>query len=153
MPEEHQEAWQLDEAEEVFDVIFPSRDQVAVVLHPGQDSLDSPSAPITAQRSAVLGLLFAIGSVGSDHLYAIFLGQRLIERVRVVSLVTNQPFGQLVEEASGQNSFHKFALGRRSAFDSDGSRKTVTRGVATIFVPLPRLVGPTAKPLFGRLRK
>ena len=127
MPEEHEEAGQLHEAEKVFDVVFPSRNQSAIVLHPGKDPLDLPSAPIATQWSAILTLL-AVGSVGRDHLYAVFLGQRPIEGIRVVSLVANQPFGQLVEEAFGQNSFHKLALGRRSAFDSDGERKTVTRG-------------------------
>ena len=37
MSEEHQEAGKLDEAEEVFDVIFPSGDESAVVLHPGKE--------------------------------------------------------------------------------------------------------------------
>jgi hypothetical protein len=36
--------------------------------------------------------------------------------------------GQLVEEASGQNSFHKLALGMRSALDRYGERKTVASG-------------------------
>lgn len=63
MPEEHHEAGQLDEAEEVFDAIFPSHNQSAVVLHPGEDSLDLPSAPVAAQWPAVLGFLLAVGSV------------------------------------------------------------------------------------------
>ena len=112
MFEQHEQACQLNEAEEVFDVVFPSRDESAVVLHPCEDSLDLPSAPVTPQRSAILGLLFAVGSVGRDHLDAVLLGQRLIERVGIVSLVADQSFGHLVEEASGQNSFHKLAFGR-----------------------------------------
>jgi hypothetical protein len=73
MPKEHEEAGQLDEAEEVFDVIFPSRDQSAVVLHSGEDPLDLPSASIATQWSSVLAPL-AVGSVGRDHFNAIFLG-------------------------------------------------------------------------------
>jgi len=134
-------------------VIFPSRDQAAVVLHPGEDSLDFPSAPIAAQRSTVLGFLFAVGSVGRDHLYAVFLGQRLIERVRVVGLVPDRSFGQLVEEASGQNSFHKFALGRRSAFDSDGERKTVTRGDSDDLRALAAFGGANGEAPFLALEK
>jgi hypothetical protein len=111
MPEEHQEARQLYEAEEVVDVVLPSRDQTAVVLHPSEDPLDLPSASIAAQWSAVLALA-AVGSVGGDHLNAIFFGQRLIENIRVVRFVAYESFGQLVEEAFGQNSFHKPALGR-----------------------------------------
>ncbi len=38
----------MDEAEKVFDVVFPSRDEAAVVLHPGKDAFDPSSAPIAA---------------------------------------------------------------------------------------------------------
>ena len=115
------------EAEEVFDVEFPSCDESAIVLHPGKEPLDFPSAAIAAQRTAILGLALAVGAVGRDHHDAVFahLG---VERIRVVGLVADEPFGQFVEEASGQNSFHKPALGRRSAFDRYGERKTIARG-------------------------
>jgi hypothetical protein len=52
----------------------------------------------------------------------------LIERVRVVGLVANESGGELIEEAAGKNVFHKLALGRRSAFDRYGERKTVISG-------------------------
>ncbi len=38
----------MDEAEKVFDVVFPSSDEAAAVLHPGKDAFDLPSAPIAA---------------------------------------------------------------------------------------------------------
>jgi len=143
----------LNKAEEVFDVIFPSCDQAAVVVHPGEDPLDLPSAPIATQRPAVLGLLLAVGSVGRDHLNAVFLSERLIERIRVVGLVADQPFGQFVEEAAGQNSFHKLAFGRRSAFDSDGERKTVTRGDSDDLRALAALGGTDGEAPFLALAK
>ena len=129
----------MDEAEEVFDVVFPSRNQSAVVLHPGEKPFHFPSSSIAAQRASILSLALAVDSVGRDHLNAIFLGQGLIQSIRVVGLVADQPFRQFVEEASGQNSFHKPALGRRSAFDSDGERKTVTRGDSDDLRPLAAL--------------
>ena len=106
MLEQHEQACQLYEAEKVFDAIFPSSDQWASILH----------------------LPFSIRSVGRDHLDAVLFGQLLVQRIGVVSLVANQPFRQLVEEATGQNSFHKPALCKRSAFDRYGKRQTVTRG-------------------------
>jgi hypothetical protein len=127
MSDEHEQACKLNEAEEVLDVEFPSGDQSAVVLHPGKEPLDFPSAAIAAQRTAILCLPFAVGSIRRDHLDAVF-AHLLVERIRVVGLVADKSFRQLVEEASGQNSFHKPALGRRSAFDRYGERKTVTRG-------------------------
>jgi hypothetical protein len=66
-------------------------------------------------------------SVRRNHLDTV-LAHLLIQRIRVVGFVTDQSFRQLMEEASGQNSFHKPALGRRSAFDRYGERKTITRG-------------------------
>ena len=39
MPEEHQEACERDEAEEVFDTVFPSGDEAAAVLYPGKDTM------------------------------------------------------------------------------------------------------------------
>lgn len=117
----------MHKSEEIFDVVFPSRDQSAVVLHPGKDALDLPAAAIATQRTAVLSLSLAIDAVGRDHLDAVF-AHLPVQRVRDVGLVADQSRGQLVEKASGQNSFHKLALGWRSAFDSDGERKTVARG-------------------------
>jgi hypothetical protein len=52
MPEEHEKAGKLDEAEEVFDVVFPSRHQAAEVLHPGKEALYFPAVAIAAQRAA-----------------------------------------------------------------------------------------------------
>jgi hypothetical protein len=102
----------MDEAEKVFDVVFPSSDEAAVVLHPGKDAFDLPSAPVAAQRTAILCPLLAVRSVGRDHLDAVVGREFFIERIRVVGLVADESCGQLVEEASGQNIFHKLALGR-----------------------------------------
>jgi hypothetical protein len=48
MSEEHLHASELDEAEEIFDVVFPSSNELAVVVHPGEESFDFPSAAIAA---------------------------------------------------------------------------------------------------------
>ena len=105
-------AGEVDEAEEVFDVVFPSSDEAAVVLHPGKDAFDLPSAPIAAERSAILCPPLAVRSVRRDHLDAVLSSELFIERIRVVGLIADQSCGQLVEQASGQNIFHKLALGR-----------------------------------------
>ena len=44
-----------------------------------------------------------------------------------------------------EDAFDELTFVRRSAFDTNGERKTVR---AMIFVPLPRLVSPTARPPF-----
>jgi len=54
MSAQDEEAGEVGEAEEVFDVIFPSGDEPAVVLQPGEEALDLPSAAIAAQCAFVL---------------------------------------------------------------------------------------------------
>jgi hypothetical protein len=49
----------VDEAEEVFDVIFPSGDEAAKVVHPGEEPFHFPAPAIAAQLSAVLRLASA----------------------------------------------------------------------------------------------
>lgn len=56
-------------------------------------------------------LLFRWAPVGRDHLDAVFLLEPSVERIRVVGLVADEPCGEFVEEASGQNVFHKLAFG------------------------------------------
>jgi hypothetical protein len=87
-----------------------------------------PSSAIAAQLAAILGPVFASASVGRDQLNAVFVGELLIERVRVVGFVADEPGGELIKEAAGKNVFHKLALGWRSAFDRYGERKTVISG-------------------------
>lgn len=60
MSDEHEQTCEVHEAEEVVDVEFPSGDQSAIVLHPGKEPLDFPSAAIAAQRTAILRLLLAV---------------------------------------------------------------------------------------------
>ncbi len=45
-------------------------------------------------------------AVPVGHLDAVFLVERAVKRVRVVGLVADEPGGELVEEASGQNVLH-----------------------------------------------
>lgn len=152
MPDEHEQAGEVYEAEEVFDVEFPSGDEPAIVLHPGQKPLDFPSAAIAAQGTVILSLVPAAGPVGRDHLDAVFL-HLCVERIRVVGFVADEPLRQFVEEASGQNSFHKLALGRRSAFDSNGEWKTVISGDSDDLRALPAASGADGKAPFLALAK
>ena len=118
----------MDEAEEVFDVVLPAGDESSEGVHPGEEPLDFPAAAIASQRSSILGLPFTVGAVGRDQLDAVLCGKLLVERIRIVGLVADEPGRELVEKASGKNLFHKPALGRRSALDRYGERKTVVSG-------------------------
>ena len=145
----------MDEAEEVFDAEFPSCDEPAEVVHPGEEPFDLPALLVTAKLAPVLRFA-SVAAVRGDHLDAVFVFELLVELVGVVSLVSDQSNGQFVEKASGKNFLNKLALGRRSALDRYGERKRgrlLPAATATIFVPFPRRVGPTAKPPFSRSRR
>jgi hypothetical protein len=121
------QAGEVDEAEEVFDVVFPSSDESAEVVHPREEPLHSPAFAVAAQFTGVLTFT-AVAPVGRDHLDAVLVLERAIERVRVVGFIADEPGGKFVEEASSQNVLHKLALGRRSAVGRYGERKTVISG-------------------------
>jgi len=133
-------------------VVFPLCDQPAVVLHPGKEPFDFPAAAVAALWPSVLGLLFAVGPAGRDHLDSVFT-HLLVQCIRVVGLVADQPFGQLVEEASGRTaSTSRHSAGEAPLTDTARGRPS-PEAIATILGPLPRLVGPTVKPPFWRSQR
>ena len=48
MPEQDVKAGELNKAEEVLDVIFPSGDEAAEVVHPNEEPFHSPAPTIAA---------------------------------------------------------------------------------------------------------
>ncbi len=92
-------------------------------MKPGEGLLGAPAA-VTAQWAPILSL----APVRRDHFDAVLFGKRFVELVRVVGFVSDESLGHFVEEASGQNVFHKLTPGQRSAVDSNGDRRTVTSG-------------------------
>jgi len=42
------EAGEVDEAEEVFDMVFPSSDETAEVVQPGEEAFDLPALAVAA---------------------------------------------------------------------------------------------------------
>ena len=95
------EAGKLDESKEVFDVVFPPGDESAEVVHPGEEPLHFPSPAIAPQLTPVLRPLFAPAPVWRNHFDSILGGKLLVERVRVVGCIPDEPLGELIEEAGG----------------------------------------------------
>ena len=112
------EAGKLDEAEEVLDVVFPSGDEAAEVVHPGKESLHLPAFSIAAELAAILCSASPSASIRRNQFDSVLFRELGVERVRVVGFVTDEPGGEFVEKASGKNLLNKLALGRRSAFDA-----------------------------------
>ena len=143
----------MDEAEEVFDVVFPSGDEQAEVLHPCEEPFHFPSSAISAQFASVLSFLPATAPVWSDHFDVVFRGKPLVEGVRVVGFVADESGGELIKEAAGKNILNKLALGRRSAFDRYGERKTVISGDSDDLGTLAPPCGTDGKAPFLALAK
>ena len=127
MPEQQLQTGQVHKTKEVLDVVFPSGDQAAEVVHPGKEPLYFPASAVTTQLASIL--TFASASpIGRDQLDSVPFRELGIERIRVVGFVTDEASREFVEEASGKNLLHKLALGWRSALDRYGERKTVISG-------------------------
>jgi hypothetical protein len=152
MSEHHVEACEVDHAEVVFDVVFPSVYQPPEVVHPGEESLHLPSFFVASQRPPVLRF-GSIAAVGCDHFNAIFFFQSAVESVGVVGLVADQPSGEFVEEAAGEDVFDKLAFRRRSAFDRYGEWKTVISGDSDDLRALAPAGGADGKAPFLALAK
>ncbi len=108
------DAGEVDESEEVFDVVFPSRDESSEAVYPGEEPFHLPAFSVAAELAPVLSLA-TIAAVWRDKFDVIFVLEFPVELVRIVGLVSNQSSGKLVEKASGKNFLNKVALGRRSA--------------------------------------
>ena len=146
-------AGEMDEAEEVFDLVLSAGDESAEVVHPGEQPFHFPSPAVAPQLTSILSLLSATAPVGRDHFDVVLGGKLLVERVRVIGLVTDKPGGELIEETAGKNIFHKLALGWRSAFDRYGERKTVISGDSDDLHALPTAGGANGEAPFLTLAK
>jgi hypothetical protein len=97
-------------------------------MKPGEESCYSSTSAAAAQRTTVLRRHTAITAMQCDHLDAMAVSQLLIQAVTVICFVANQSCRQGVEEILSEYTFNKLAFGRRSAFDTNGKRKTVIIG-------------------------
>jgi len=70
-----------------------------------------------------------------DHLNAVALSQIVVQPVAVIGFVADQARRERVEEAVPEEPFDELAFVRRSAFDTNGERKTVIIGESDDFRP------------------
>jgi len=152
MSEQHVNTGELDEAEKVFDVVLPASDEATEVVHPGEQPFYLPTMAVTAQFAAVLRLA-SVAPIRRNHFNVVLFGEFLVELVRVVGFVADEPRREFVEEAPSKNLLHKVAFGWRSAVDSNGERKTVTSGDSDDFRALAATGGADGKAPFFALAK
>jgi len=135
-----------------FSMIFVARDQSSEPLQPGKQPFDTPTSLVSSQLTPVLGLTAAL-PVRRDQVDPVIALQSPVQRIRVVGPVADQSCREFVEKASGQGFLDEFCFVRRGTIGGDGRGRLVTAAMAMIFVPLPRLVGLTARSPFSRSRK
>lgn len=105
---------------------LPAVGQAAVVEQPREQALDLPAPEVTAEGSSVLGLrALPGGPMRSDQLDSSFLAEAAIERITVVSSVSNKAIGCVLEKAVVDRLFCERDLMRRSTRNPGGDRKTM----------------------------
>jgi hypothetical protein len=58
---------------------FPSRDEAAEVVHPGEEPFDLPASSCSGEASRRPAFSLSVAAVGRDHLDAVFVAHLLIE--------------------------------------------------------------------------
>ena len=95
----------MNEAEIVLVMKVEAHRNPSEVLKPSEQPLNLPSSLVAPERSAILRSCFlAVRFVRRNHL-KVLLAQLFIQRVRVISFITNQPFGLF----SGKNLNESFS--------------------------------------------
>jgi hypothetical protein len=126
MPQEDNEAAELEHGEEIGVVIFPTADESAEVVKPSEEPLDLPSTAVAAQFTTVLGALpAAIVFVRCDEPDAMVLQEALVQRIAVVGAVTDHSFWFGLREPLLDGGLNELGFMRRSAGDAAGDRKTM----------------------------
>src|SRR5437016_5897909 len=124
------------------------------MMQPGEKSFDSPTSAVATQRATILRRPSALSAMRCDHFDAIALGQLSIQAVTVVGFVPDQSCGEGVEEAVPEDAFDELTFVRRSAFDTNGERKTVIIGESDDFRPFAALGGPDREtPFFAPVKE
>src|SRR2546430_4253677 len=141
-------------AEEVLDVVLPANHEPPKMMQPGEKSFDSPTSAVATQRATILRRPSALSAMRCDHFDAIALGQLSIQAVTVVGFVADQSCREGGEEAVSEDAFDELAFVRRSAFDTNGERKTVIIGESDDFRPFAAFGGPDCEaPFFAPVKE
>lgn len=89
-----------------------------------------------------------------DHFYPVAFGQIAVQAVTVIGFVADQSGREGVEEAVPEDPFDKLAFVWRSAFDTNGERKTVIIGESEDFRAFAALGGPDRQaPFFAPVKE
>src|SRR5581483_6464737 len=155
-PQRDPEASEVEESVVGGDQMLMTNQQSAELAEPGVGSLHDPSPPVATKFTSVFVSPFlVVAPVRCDQFNAA-LAQSLAQRIGIVSAVGNhafrpwrgRPFGRGTRTFASVSSASVTSAGE--ALSSRTPSGTPSPSASTIhFVPLPRLVLPTASPLFS----
>lgn len=151
MPEQDADASEVDEPKEVSGVALPSIRQPPVVEQPGKEPFDLPAPGVASQGSAILGgVALTIRTVRRNQFDSSLFAKPLVERIAVISSVSNKEIGCVLEKPVVDRLFDERDFMRRSTRNLDGDRKTLAVCDYHDLPPLPPLRFPDARaPFFG----
>jgi hypothetical protein len=154
MPQEYNGAGELDHGEEIFRMIFPTHDDAAKIVKPGEQAFDFPAATIAAQRTAVLRDRFAaVPAVRRDQLHAQTVAQSLVQWIAVIGFVTDQSRGSFGEKSLPEAGFDEDRFIWSSAGHVHGDRKTMAVCNCHDFAAFPAFCrADTRAPFFAELK-
>ena len=129
-------------------MVLPANYEPTKMMEPSEKSFHSATATIAAHRATILRWQPALSAMRCDQLDALSLGQLSIQAVTVIGFVADQSCREGVEEAVPEDRFDELAFMRRSAFDTNGERKTVIIFKRDDFRSFATFVFPILLPLF-----
>ena len=128
---------------------FPPIREPAVAEQPREKAFDLPAPYVAAQRSTVLGLgPLPVRAVRTDQLDSSLLAEPRVERIAVISSVSNKAIGCVFEKAIVDRLFDERDLMRRSTCNPGGDRKTKAVCNCHDLGPLPALRLPDGRAPF-----
>ena|SRR5215472_384754 len=124
MSQQDQHASELNHAEEIHCVTFPTVGETTKVFQPSKQALNFPAPSITTQGAAVLRSPSLVATVGRDQLHLILALQPFIQGITIVRSIANHARGQGGDVALHERLFDQSGFMRRSACNPHGDRKT-----------------------------
>ena len=140
MPQEDDGASELNHPEEIFWVVLPANHGTAKVMKPGEQAFHFPATPVATQSTPILRRRCDTHElVRRDELHTISVEDALIQRIAVVSAVTDQALREVGKESLVERGFNELCFMRRSAGHVHGDRKTMAICDCHDFAAFPAL--------------
>jgi hypothetical protein len=124
MPQQDDEATELEEAQEVLCFALPASHQSSELFEPREESLNLPSTTV-APHSAGVASSTAASADRSNELDSAFLAKALRQRAAVEALVPDEVRGEVFDERFVERLLYEGDVMSRTIPDANGDRKTI----------------------------